>query len=284
MLQASAGNESTMTPERATLSSRASNTPPPAPRVHLHSLSRVLRMDNLQQLRRLFELDDNIVHVPLTDRGCDPPVLSAVVHRCCPEIIGFLLRHGATVHGHDLEGFTALHHLAMGGEWHWHLENRRQSMHLVNPLLNFLHFPHAEVDHIMASAPPPLHLPPPPWADALATMPPNAQAEERSCAVAIWLLTFGADPLGEDANGLTAVDLANRSKQPKLAFLLSQWPSRKPMRVLRECLARGAALESESAGSFKHLLPGLAEHIFDFVMPCESCSIWGRAAHHGHKA
>lgn len=280
MLQHVDGSTLMLTPQRATVAVSLLTTPPHAPQADRGSLSHVLRMNSVQELKRLHRSDENIVHVPVCDRGCDPPVLSAVVHGCSADVVGFLLRHGSAVHGLDLNGLSAIQNLALGSAGR--TEMKELPMFLRNPVPQFPVGPSppwadaGEAGSGLAFQLP--MLPPlPPWTDTVGGELLDAKEEQRCCDVGIWLLSFGADPLQKDANGLTAVDHARKTKQLRLASLLAQWPSRMPVRVLRRFLVQGPAAEGDLATGLRGMPPGVADHILDFMVASETSAIWGRA-------
>jgi len=99
-------------------------------------------------------------------------------------------------------------------------------------------------------------------------MPPK-MTEERRLALAVCLLSFGAEPLTKDSRGFTAVDHAERNGYARLALLIRHWSDTQVWRLLVNRRHSTHALLGDERRSLTTLPSDVMDLVGHFLVPKE---------------
>lgn len=220
---------------------------------------------------------------PLLDRGCEPQIMAAVRGGCSDCTLMALLESGASANAADEYGLTALHWASIGcrlpqAPWAERLQQ------LSTPFAFWIHFagdaPPAPWDEAgmptrdeMGSLRLAQFAPPPPWVepampacDASASAP---MSEDCRLALAVCLLSFGADAHADDSNGLTAADHAERNGFARLAILIRHWVDMQAARWLASLWHSTHDRLGDERPSLSTMPMDVANMVCDFLVPRE---------------
>uniref|UniRef100_A0A7S0B9F5 Uncharacterized protein n=1 Tax=Pyrodinium bahamense TaxID=73915 RepID=A0A7S0B9F5_9DINO len=208
-------------------------TPPAAARRRVASPPRVLRSkwcplvgalhsDSVVALQGVLQVDPLAALSPACG-GEEPLALAAVRSGCSPQILALLLQHGASVDATDGTKLTALATVAQVEE-------------VLLPALPPIGGDAAtSAGGRAAMLKPCLRMP-----GSHRVFATKEASEERCCAYAAVLLSFGADPRWPDSTGVAAADRAERNGRPRLANLIRHWGGEQ-VRLVHNLRSRGGA-------------------------------------------
>jgi len=226
-------------------------SPPKLDRSKWSPLVSALYNDSLASVQSILKADPLAAITPLSCNE-EPLVLAAVRSGCSPHILALLLQSGTAVDATDILQLTALSCVAQVEEVHMP-PMPSMSDAIIAPRLNVK---------------PKACLRMPGGAFRIFNAPEGC--EERCCAYAYILLSYGANPRLHDPEGMEPADRAETGGHPRLANLIRHWGGEQ-VRLLRLLRSRTACPCQCSAQSRRSCLlcfsDGACERVCEMLAP-----------------
>lgn len=264
------------TPCKASLPPRGACLPSP-PRLRRCSLLEALQNDDLEEVALQLDLDETLVHVPLRNRGCQPPVLAALQEGCSVSILDLLLRRGANVDATSNGDITALEAVASSRPA-WSVESISEvdSYDQIHTMLAPVSM-HSISVSMQDQEPPWLRQDPDCEKEGVGNRGFSGlrMMEEHCCAYSACLLSHGANPRRLFGQGLSAVERVENSDRAALTTLLRYWTDWQVCRWLRHLGRKAPAerlqrkLSTDAIAGILHCPPDVSDLICGFLAPPE---------------